>query len=60
MKRIFITRSNRGPGFVRTRPVQAHAPLSPQESAQGMLQVIDALTLDKTGSFLNMDGTEVP
>jgi hypothetical protein len=36
------------------------ADLEPEESARGLLRVIDGLTPTDTGHFLSYDGTEVP
>jgi NAD(P)-dependent dehydrogenase (short-subunit alcohol dehydrogenase family) len=48
------------PGHVRTDLGGPHAPLSTAESVAGMIKVIDALTLDDTGRFLDWQGTEIP
>jgi NAD(P)-dependent dehydrogenase (short-subunit alcohol dehydrogenase family) len=44
------------PGWVRTAMGGANATLSPQESVQGMLQVIDTLMPADTGTFRNHSG----
>lgn len=46
------------PGWVRTDMGGAGASLSPEESAAGMIKVIDELTIERTGRFMNWDGTE--
>ncbi len=38
----------------------AGATLEPEESARGLLTVIDALTSKDAGRFLRYDGSEVP
>lgn len=48
------------PGWVRTDMGGSSADLAPEESAAGILKVIDGLTLAKTGRFINYDGTNVP
>jgi NAD(P)-dependent dehydrogenase (short-subunit alcohol dehydrogenase family) len=44
------------PGWVRTAMGGANATLSPEESVQGMLRVIDTLTPADTGTFRNHSG----
>lgn len=44
------------PGSVRTDMGGPTAPLSPEESVEGMIQVIDGLTLDQSGSFISWQG----
>ncbi len=48
------------PGWVQTDMGGSGAPLTPEESAQGMLDVIDGLTMDDTARFLQWDGSELP
>jgi NAD(P)-dependent dehydrogenase (short-subunit alcohol dehydrogenase family) len=48
------------PGWVQTRMGGGNAPLSPQDSISQMRQVIAGLTLDRTGSFLDRDGSVIP
>jgi NAD(P)-dependent dehydrogenase (short-subunit alcohol dehydrogenase family) len=48
------------PGWVRTAMGGSNAPLSPQESVQGMLHVIDSLTPADTGTFRNHNGQHLP
>lgn len=48
------------PGWVRTDMGGAGADLSPEQSASGILQVIDRLTLASTGAFINYDGKTLP
>ncbi|MEZ5812025.1 MAG: SDR family oxidoreductase [Rhizobiaceae bacterium] len=48
------------PGWVRTDMGGAGADISPAESAEGILRIAETLDMDKTGSFLNWDGTVVP
>ncbi|MEO6848794.1 MAG: SDR family NAD(P)-dependent oxidoreductase, partial [Chthoniobacterales bacterium] len=47
------------PGFVRTRPENSHAPLDPKESAKGMLEIIENLTLENSGNFYRYDGSAI-
>jgi len=48
------------PGWVKTDMGGSHAPISSQESITGMRQVIDDFTLEKSGTFLNYKGEELP
>lgn len=48
------------PGWVKTDMGGPGAHLEPEESARGLLRVIDGLTLDDTGRFLRYDGSEMP
>ena len=48
------------PGHVRTDLGGSSAPLTPQESIQGMIKVIDSLTLNDTGKYLDWQGNESP
>lgn len=48
------------PGFVRTDMGGAGADLDPAEAAAGIVATVDALTLERSGSFLRWDGTTHP
>lgn len=48
------------PGSVRTDMGGPNAPLLPEESAGGMMRVLDALTPEQSGTFLNWEGKAVP
>lgn len=48
------------PGWVRTDMGGSGAPLSPEESAAGLLSVIEGLTTAKSGTFMSYDGTSLP
>jgi len=48
------------PGWVRTDMGGAGAPLTPEESARGIMAVIDGLTLENTGCFVDYDGSPIP
>jgi NAD(P)-dependent dehydrogenase (short-subunit alcohol dehydrogenase family) len=48
------------PGWVRTDMGGSNARLSPEESVDGMLEVIADVTPDDTGRFLTHDGGELP
>ena len=48
------------PGWVATRMGGSSAPLTPEESVKGMLEALDRVDVDDSGSFLNHDGTPIP
>ncbi len=48
------------PGWVKTDMGGPDTHLEPEESARGLLRVIDALTPDDAGRFLRYDGSEAP
>jgi NAD(P)-dependent dehydrogenase (short-subunit alcohol dehydrogenase family) len=48
------------PGWVQTEMGGKAAPLTVEESVQGMLRVIDGLTLASTGRFFEYQGKECP
>lgn len=48
------------PGFVKTRMVNFGGIISPEESAAGLAERIEALNLDNTGSFWHSNGEELP
>jgi NAD(P)-dependent dehydrogenase (short-subunit alcohol dehydrogenase family) len=49
------------PGWVRTTMLYCkNAPLAPQVSVEGMVQVIDSLSLEDSGRFLDWEGNELP
>jgi len=48
------------PGWVKTDMGGRGAAISAQESVEGILQVVERLTLQETGKFLNWDGGEEP
>ncbi len=41
------------PGYVKTDMTGPHASITPQESVTGIRAVIDRLTLDRSGRFLD-------
>lgn len=47
------------PGWVATDMGGPSAPLKPRDSIAGMRQVIDALTIEQTGSFLDYTGESI-
>lgn len=55
-----ITVVSMHPGWVRTDMGGGSADISVEESASGILAVANGLTLDKTGSFINYDGSDIP
>ena len=48
------------PGWVKTDMGGPNAPVSIDESIEGMMQVIDTTDIRDTGRFLNYDGKELP
>jgi NAD(P)-dependent dehydrogenase (short-subunit alcohol dehydrogenase family) len=48
------------PGWVQTDMGGRGAAISAQESASGILRVVDGLTPDQTGNFLNYKGQTEP
>jgi NAD(P)-dependent dehydrogenase (short-subunit alcohol dehydrogenase family) len=48
------------PGWVRTDMGGPNATISPEQSAAGLLRVIDGLTPADSGRFFNYDGTTIP
>jgi NAD(P)-dependent dehydrogenase (short-subunit alcohol dehydrogenase family) len=48
------------PGWVQTDMGGLDAELPVHESAQGLIRLIDALTLEHSGRFWQWDGTELP
>ncbi len=49
------------PGWVQTRMTRNEdAPMTPEESIGGMMRVIESLTPDDSGKFLDWEGNEVP
>ncbi|MEM6960706.1 MAG: SDR family oxidoreductase [Myxococcota bacterium] len=48
------------PGFVRTEMTGDRGELDPPEAAQGLINRLDALSLEQSGSFLHQNGTTLP
>ena len=48
------------PGFVKTRMVDFGGLISPEESAAGLAERIEALNLENSGSFWHCNGEELP
>ena len=48
------------PGWVRTDMGGREAPLSPEQSVQGLRRVIAGLKPADSGRFLSYDGSEIP
>jgi NAD(P)-dependent dehydrogenase (short-subunit alcohol dehydrogenase family) len=48
------------PGFVKTRMVDFRGHISPEEAAKGLLQRIQNLNLENSGSFWHANGEELP
>ena len=49
------------PGWVQTPMTRnEEAPLTPAESIEGMLQVIESLEMEDSGRFLDWQGNEIP
>jgi len=67
MKGLSIEVAERGvgvlllhPGWVRTRMGGESAPLSTQESVDGMRKLVDDFTLSRSGSFFRYDAATIP
>lgn len=58
LRRMGIASVVAHPGWVRTDMGGDHAPLSPEESALGLVRMIDDLTLENSGRFVDWDGKE--
>jgi NAD(P)-dependent dehydrogenase (short-subunit alcohol dehydrogenase family) len=54
-----ITVVSISPGWVRTDMGGRDAPLAPEASIRGVRKVIDGLSLEKSGKFLNHDGSTI-
>lgn len=48
------------PGFVKTEMTANNGNVGPQDSAKGLIARMDALTLEKSGSFWHAEGQELP
>jgi NAD(P)-dependent dehydrogenase (short-subunit alcohol dehydrogenase family) len=48
------------PGYVRTGLTDMNGNIEPDESARGLIALIDKTTLEHTGTFWHVDGTELP
>ncbi len=48
------------PGWVQTDMGGPNALITPEQSAQGLHQVITGLTTEKSGGFINYNGEEIP
>ncbi len=48
------------PGFVNTRMVNFNGQINPDESAKGIIQQIDKLSIKNTGSFWHSNGEPLP
>ncbi len=48
------------PGYVATDINNHSGPVSTEESARGLIPLIDGLTLEKSGTFWNYEGDELP
>ncbi len=48
------------PGYVKTDMTSHQGHISPSESVQGLIRVIESLRLDKSGSFYRYDGATLP
>ena len=60
LKAYGITVVSLHPGWVKTDMGGANAPVSIDESVEGMVRVIETTDIEDTGKFLNYDGRELP
>jgi NAD(P)-dependent dehydrogenase (short-subunit alcohol dehydrogenase family) len=60
LKDAGVTAVAMNPGWVSTDMGGSAAPVTPQQSVEGMIQVIDKLTPSKTSRFLTWQGGESP
>ena len=60
LKAYGITVVSLHPGWVKTDMGGANAPVSIDESVEGMIRVIETTDITDTGKFLNFHGRELP
>jgi NAD(P)-dependent dehydrogenase (short-subunit alcohol dehydrogenase family) len=60
LKASGVTVASFHPGWVKTDMGGSNADITPIESATGLLQRFQSLTMAKSGSFINFDGKELP
>lgn len=48
------------PGMVKTDMIRGHGQVEPEDAAKGLLDRLDALTLENTGSFWHQNGELLP
>lgn len=60
LKPFNITVVSLHPGWVRTGMGGPNAPLSTSESVESIIGTLRQLTPERSGSFLNNDGEEIP
>ena len=60
LKAYGITVVSLHPGWVKTDMGGANAPVSIDESVEGMIRVIETTDIADTGKFLNFHGRELP
>lgn len=48
------------PGMVKTDMIRGHGQVEPEDAAKGLLDRVDALTLENTGSFWHQNGELLP
>ena len=60
LKAYGITVVSLHPGWVKTDMGGANAPVSIDESVEGMIRVIETTDIADTGKFLNFRGRELP
>jgi NAD(P)-dependent dehydrogenase (short-subunit alcohol dehydrogenase family) len=48
------------PGYVKTKLTGFHGEISPEVSAQGLIKIMDSLSLENSGGFWHTNGEELP
>ncbi|PLX90399.1 MAG: short-chain dehydrogenase, partial [Desulfuromonas sp.] len=60
LEKLGIAVAQLHPGFVKTRMVDFSGIISTEESVAGLVQIIEAMNLDNSGSFWHCNGELLP